>query len=130
MSTANRAFQLKRSRLAFVFQLTIFTVVIVLLQQLLPVWLWLLCTLLGVLAYVYGLKAPEPISLEHLDAREWSLSHAKTERVQRVSMSHMIDHQLYIVVYFQHFQARPVLIWMDQLPFQQWKALKKLAKLT
>lgn len=66
---------------------------------------------------------------EHLDAREWSLSSAQSEQIQRVSVSHIIDHQLYIVVYFQHFRAKPLLIWMDQLPRQQWKALKKLAKL-
>jgi hypothetical protein len=33
------------------------------------------------------------------------------------------------VVYFQHFQEKPLLIWIDQLPLKQWKALKKLAKL-
>ena len=72
---------------------------------------------------------PQPICFEHLDAREWSLSSAQSEQIQRVSVSHIIDHQLYIVVYFQHFRAKPLLIWMDQLPRQQWKALKKLAKL-
>ncbi|MFH7766244.1 hypothetical protein [Acinetobacter sp. BSP-28] len=127
---ANRSFQLKRSRLAFVFQLTVFTLLIVLLQQLLPAWLWLLCILLGVLTYAYGLKVPQPICFEHLHAREWSLSHLKSHQVKRVSISHLIDHQLYIVVYFQHFHEKPLLIWVDQLPFQQWKALKKLAKLT
>ncbi|OTG72049.1 hypothetical protein B9T23_15000 [Acinetobacter terrae] len=125
----NRSFQLKRSRLAFVFQLIIFTLVIVLLQQLLVPWLWLLCVLLGVMAYAYGLKVPQPIYFEYLEAREWSLSNVKSEQIKRVSISHIIDHQLYIVVYFQHFQEKPLLIWIDQLPLKQWKALKKLAKL-
>jgi hypothetical protein len=125
----NRSFQLKRSRLAFVFQLMIFTLVIVLLQQLLAPWLWLLCVLLGVIVYVYGLKVPQPMCFEHLDAREWSLSSTKSSSIKRVSISHIIDHQLYIVVYFQQFQEKPLLIWMDQLPLTQWKALKKLAKL-
>ena len=83
---ANRSFQLKRSRLAFVFQLIIFTLLIVLLQQLLSPWLWLLCILLGVMAYAYGLKVPQPLCFEHLDAREWSLSSAKSEQIKRVSI--------------------------------------------
>jgi predicted membrane channel-forming protein YqfA (hemolysin III family) len=126
---ANRSFQLRRSRLAFVFQLIIFILLMALLQQLLPAWLWVICILLAVIGYAYGLKVPEPIYFEHLDAREWSLLSAQSEQVKRVSVSHMIDHQLYIVVYFQHFRAKPLLIWIDQLPRQQWKALKKLAKL-
>ena len=126
---ANRSFQLRRSRLAFVFQLIIFTLLMLLLQQLLSPWLWGLCILLAVIGYAYGLKVPQPIFFEYLDAREWSLSRAQSEQIQRVSVSHIIDHQLYIVVYFQHFRAKPLLIWMDQLPRQQWKALKKLAKL-
>ncbi len=126
---AKRCFQLKRSRLAFVFQLSIFTLLIILLQQLLPAWLWLLCIVLGVLTYIYGFKMPQPMCLEHLHAREWSLYHLKSQQVKRVSISHLIDHQVYIVVYFQHFQEKPLLIWVDQLPFKQWKALKQLAKL-
>ncbi len=127
---ANRCFQLKRSRLAVVFQLIIFTLLVVLLQQLLPAWLWLLCILLGIVTYAYGLKVPQPIRFEHLHVREWSLSHLKSQQVKRVSIRHLVDHQLYIVVYFQHFQEKPLLIWVDQLPLQQWKALKKLAKLS
>ena len=126
---ANRSFQLRRSRLAFVFQLIIFTLLIVLLQQLLSPWLWGLCILLAVIGFTYTLKVPEPIYFEHLDAREWSLASARSEQIQRVSVSHIIDHQFYIVIYFQHFRAKPLLIWMDQLPRQQWKALKQLAKL-
>ena len=126
---ANRSFQLRRSRLAFVFQLIVFTLLILLLQQLLSLWLWVLCILLAVIAYAYALKVPQPIYFEHLAAREWSLSSTQSKQVKRVSVSHMIDHQLYIVVYFQHFREKPLLIWIDQLPRQQWKALKKLAKL-
>ncbi len=130
MSMAKHCFQLKRSRLAYIFQLSIFALLVVLLQQLLPTWLWLLCIVLGVLTYICGLKAPQPFYFEHLHAREWSLSHSKAEQVKRVSISHLIDHQLYIVVYFQHVQEKPLLIWVDQLPFKQWKELKKLVKLS
>ena len=110
---ANRSFQLRRSRLAFVFQLIIFTLLMLLLQQLLSPWLWVLCILLAVIGYAYGLKVPQPICFEHLDAREWSLSSAQSEQIQRVSVSHIIDHQLYIGVYFQHFRAKLLLICMD-----------------
>ena len=126
---ANRSFQLRRSRLAFVFQLIVFTLLILLLQQLLSPWLWALCLLLAVIGYAYGLKVPQPICFEHLDAREWSLSRAQSEQIQRVSVSHIIDHQLYIVVYFQHARAKPIIVWCDQMPFRQWKSFKVLAKM-
>lgn len=126
---ANRSFRLKRSRLALVFQLSIFMLLMVLLLKSLSPWLCGLCMILGGAAYIYGFKSPQPIFFEHLDAREWSLSHFKSKHVQRVSIRHMIDHQLYIVIYFQHVKDKPLLIWVDQLPLKQWKALKTLAKL-
>lgn len=126
---ANRSFRLKRSRLALVFQLSIFVLLIVLLLQTLSLWLCGLCMVLGGAAYVYRLKLPQAIFFEHLDAREWSLSHLKSKHVQRVSIRHVIDHQLYIVIYFQHVKDKPLVIWIDQLSLKQWKALKTLAKL-
>lgn len=124
----NRCFRLKRSKCALTFQLFIFAVLMFLLYQLLPLFLWGVCGILGVLIYhLFYRKTPQVEQLEYLDGREWSLSTVK--KTYCVTISHVIDHQAYIVVYFQHAKARPLLIWCDQLPLKQWKSLKVLTKM-
>ncbi|MEK5750925.1 MULTISPECIES: hypothetical protein [Acinetobacter] len=125
----NRCFKLKRSKCALVFQLFIFAVLMFLLYQLLPVIIWLVCGVIGVVIYqLFYRKTPHIEQFEYLDGREWSLT-AAAQGTRRVLISHVIDHQAYIVVYFQHAKARPLLIWCDQLPFKQWKSLKVLTKI-
>ena len=125
----NRCFKLKRSKCALVFQLFIFAVLMFLLYQLLPVIIWLVCGVIGVIIYqLFYRKTPHIEQFEYLDGREWSLT-AAAQGTRRVLISHVIDHQAYIVVYFQHAKARPLLIWCDQLPFKQWKSLKVLTKI-
>ena len=125
----NRCFKLKRSKCALVFQLFIFAVLMFLLYQLLPVIIWLVCGVIGLVIYqLFYRKTPHIEQFEYLDGREWSLT-AAAQGTRRVLVSHVIDHQAYIVVYFQHAKARPLLIWCDQLPFKQWKSLKVLTKI-
>ncbi|WP_180014601.1 hypothetical protein [Acinetobacter sp. YH16031] len=125
----NRCFKLKRSKCALVFQLFIFAVLMFLLYQLLPVIMWLVCGVIGLVIYqLFYRKTPHIEQFEYLDGREWSLT-AAAQGTRRVLISHVIDHQAYIVVYFQHAKARPLLIWCDQLPFKQWKSLKVLTKI-
>jgi len=125
----NRCFKLKRSKCALVFQLFIFAVLMFLLYQLLPVTIWLVCGVIGLVIYqLFYRKTPHIEQFEYLYGREWSLT-AAAQGTRRVLISHVIDHQAYIVVYFQHAKARPLLIWCDQLPFKQWKSLKVLTKI-
>ena len=125
----NRCFKLKRSKCALVFQLFIFAVLMFLLYQLLPMTIWLVCGVIGLVIYqLFYRKTPYIEQFEYLDGREWSLT-AAAQGTRRVLISHVIDHQAYIVVYFQHAKARPLLIWCDQLPFKQWKSLKVLTKI-
>lgn len=125
----NRCFKLKRSKCALVFQLFIFAVLMFLLYQLLPVTIWLVCGVIGLVIYqLFYRKTPHIEQFEYLDGREWSLTTA-AQGTRRVLISHVIDHQAYIVVYFQHAKACPLLIWCDQLPFKQWKSLKVLTKI-
>ena len=125
----SRCFKLKRSKCALVFQLFIFAVLMFLLYQLLPLALWLMCGIIGLVIYqLFYRKTPPIEQFEYLDGREWSLT-AASQGTRRVLISHVIDHQAYIVVYFQHAKARPLLIWCDQLPFKQWKSLKVLTKI-
>ena len=125
----NRCFKLRRSKCALVFQLFIFAILMFLLYQLLPVIMWLVCGVIGLVIYqLFYRKTPHIEQFEYLDGREWSLTTA-AQGTRRVLISHVIDHQAYIVVYFQHAKARPLLIWCDQLPFKQWKSLKVLTKI-
>jgi len=125
----NRCYQLKRSLLALAFQFFIFIVLMFVMYQLLPLWLWGICLVAGLIIYhLFYRKRPQIAQFEYLDGREWSLT-TKARPTRRVCISHVIDHQAYIVVYFQHAKARPLLIWCDQLPFKQWKSLKLLTKL-
>ena len=122
------SFQLKRSCLALLFQLAVFTALMALLYQLLPLSLWCAFLALGAAAYLLFYRGtPQVTALDHLDGREWTLSAAGSK--QRVQISHIIDHQAYIVLYFQHAQAKPVIVWRDQVALKQWKSFKVLAKM-
>lgn len=125
----NRQFKLKRSFLSHAFQFFIFAVLMTLLYQLLTPMLWGIFFLIGLVVYVlFFRKHLHVTSLEYLDGADWSLQRLNRP-VQRVQISHILDHQLYIVVYFMHARAKPVIIWRDQLSLKQWKSLKVLAKM-
>lgn len=124
----SRCFKLKRSWFALAFQLLIFVLLMFVLYQVLALVLWVVCAVAGLVVYqLFYRKSPQINQFEHLDGREWSIT--LQQHTQRVMVSHVIDHQIYVVVYFQHAKVRPLLIWCDQLPMQQWKALKVLTKL-
>ena len=123
-----RNFQLKPSLIALVFQFAIFTVLMALLYQVVAIWLWCILLLLGLVIYaLFYRKRPNISALEYLDGRDWTLT--KYGQPQRVQISHIIDHQVYIVVYFQHARTKPMIIWCDQVAVKQWKSLKVLAKM-
>ena len=124
-----QAFIVKRSYLAVMFHFLIFVVLMVVLYKLLTVWLWAICLLIAVVAYVMCMRFPPMLLLQHLHEREWTLKSSKDEKVKQVQISHVIDHRLYIVIYFQHFQEKPLLIWCDQVAWKDWKRLKTLSKL-
>ncbi|MQW92478.1 hypothetical protein GFH30_11160 [Acinetobacter wanghuae] len=124
----SRCFKLKRSWFALAFQLLIFVLLMFVLYQVLALVLWVVCAVAGLVVYrLFYRKSPQIDQFEHLDGREWSIT--LQQHTQRVMVSHVIDHQVYVVVYFQHAKVRPLLIWCDQLPMHQWKALKVLTKL-
>ena len=130
MSTANRVFELQSSRFMIVLQLLIFIFLAILLYQVLPLWIWLLC--LGIMAIVWFrfLQQPQVRRFEHLDGQDWSFEFANSDLpVQRWQIVKMIDHHCYIVLYFSSSQNKNCIIWWDQLPVTQWKNLKTLVKL-
>ena len=127
---ANRVFELQSSRFMIVLQLLIFIFLAILLYQVLPLWIWLLC--LGIMAIVWFrfLQQPQVRRFEHLDGQDWSFEFANSDLpVQRWQIVKMIDHHCYIVLYFSSSQNKNCIIWWDQLPELHWKNLKMLVKL-
>ena len=125
----NRQFKLKRSALSHAFQFFIFTVLMILLYQVVSPLIWGLFFCLGLVVYLLFFRRTSQVSsLEYLDGQDWSLQRIN-QPVQRVQISHIFDHQVYIVVYFMHARAKPMIIWRDQLSLKQWKSLKVLAKM-
>ena len=123
----NRCFKLKRSWFALAFQLLIFVLIMFVLYQLVNLMLWIVGAVLGLVVYhLFYRKTPKIDQFEYLEGREWSITVG--QQTQRVLVSHIIDHQAYIVVYFQHAKVRPLLIWCDQVPLKQWKSLKVLTQ--
>ena len=130
MSMANRVFELQSSRFMIVLQLLIFIFLAILLYQVLPLWIWLLC--LGIMAIVWFrfLQQPQVRRFEHLHGQDWSFEFANSDLpVQRWQIVKMIDHHCYIVLYFSSSQNKNCIIWWDQLPVTQWKNLKLLIKM-
>lgn len=124
-----QAFLLKPSVLALVFQAMIFILIAALLFQLLALWLWAIAMIVAIASYAFCIRRPPSVHFQHLDEREWTVTQAQQQQVKHVQISHVIDHHLYIVVYFQYFQEKPLLIWCDQVSWKEWKRLKTLAKL-
>ena len=127
---ANRVFELQSSRFMIVLQLLIFIFLAILLYQVLPLWIWLLC--LGIMAIVWFrfLQQPQVRRFEHLHGQDWSFEFANSDLpVQRWQIVKMIDHHCYIVLYFSSSQNKKCIIWWDQLPVTQWKNLKLLIKM-
>ena len=127
---AKRVFELQSSRFMFVLQLLIFIFLAILLYQVLPLWIWLLC--LGIMAIVWFrfLQQPQVRRFEHLHGQDWSFEFANSDLpVQRWQIVKMIDHHCYIVLYFSSSQNKKCIIWWDQLPVTQWKNLKLLIKM-
>ena len=127
---ANRVFELQSSRFMIVLQLLIFIFLAILLYQVLPLWIWLLC--LGIMAIVWFrfLQQPQVRRFEHLHGQDWSFEFVNSDLpVQRWQIVKMIDHHCYIVLYFSSSQNKKCIIWWDQLPVTQWKNLKLLIKM-
>ena len=125
----NQLFVLKRSYLAVTFQVLVFIGIALLLFELMQLWLWAVCMLVALAVYLYGFRLHPELYFQHLDEREWTLKAKTQAEVKHVNISHVVDHHVYIVIYFQHFKHKPLLVWCDQVGWKNWKKLKTLAKM-
>ncbi|MGA6137185.1 hypothetical protein ACPER7_12890 [Acinetobacter dispersus] len=127
---ANGVFELQRSRFAMVLQLLIFIAILGLTYSLLALWIWLLCCCMMGVAWFLFLKQPQIKRFEYLDHQECSFEFYDPKlKIQRRQIVKILDHQLYIALYFSHQKNKNCIIWWDQLSHSQWKKLKLRAKL-
>ena len=127
---ANRVFELKFSRFEKLLQFILGLLILSLLFSLLSLWMWLLSALLILTAWFFFLKRAQLRRFEYLDDQQWSFCFDDDSVViQRRKISRMIDHHVYIVLYFAETSQSPCVIWWDQLPELHWKNLKMLVKL-
>ncbi|MCJ0829245.1 hypothetical protein MN869_12410 [Acinetobacter sp. NIPH1876] len=127
---ANGVFELQRSRFAMVLQLLIFIAMLSLTYSLLALWIWLLCFCMMSVAWFLFLKQPQIRRFEYLDHQECSFEFSDPAlTIQRRQIVKILDHQLYISLYFSHQKNKNCIIWWDQLSHSQWKKLKLRAKL-
>ncbi|MCU4579810.1 hypothetical protein KTJ32_02185 [Acinetobacter gyllenbergii] len=127
---ANSAFELQYSRFAFVLQLLLFILILSVLYPLLPLWWWLLSVVMMSIAWLLFLQQPQIRRFQYLDHQDCSFEFSDpTLKIQRRQIVKILDHQLYIALYFSHKKHKPCIIWWDQLSYSQWKKLKVQAKL-
>ncbi|MHA3053328.1 hypothetical protein [Acinetobacter sp. ANC 4640] len=84
--------------------------------------------LMALLAWYVFMKQRQVVAFAQLKANEWTVKYTKTSQIQHLSLKKLLDHEIYIVLYWQE-QPQPCVVWRDQLALQEWKQLKILAKL-
>lgn len=127
MSTVTKGqFQLQRSRVSMVLQLSTLALMLLILMQLWSFVLVILAALVAIAAYLWFLSRPQICFIEHLDKNQWVIVD-QAQHIEHQQLTKIIDHHLYIMLYFKQHQA--ICVWRDQLSFKQWKQLKVLAQL-
>lgn len=124
----NHQFQLKRSLLALLFQLGMLLLIGIIWFQLFPFYMSLSAIFLAIIAYLAFLRRSKMRSLAYLDQDLWSIRWRNHSKIEHVQLYRVIDHHIYIVLYFKQNRNSQV-IWRDQVSLNQWKQLKVMAKL-
>ena len=124
----HKKFELKRSRFKIAFQLVIFLIIILLLSQVLNTIILMLSALILSLSFFLFNRQKHVVYLAEIDKNEWSLQFGAKNKIDRIKINKMLDHQLYIVIEPEDKRSKNIVIWCDQLSKKQWKALKILCK--
>ena len=122
-------YELKHSRLSIVFQLSFVFMMSIVLFQLSHLWVWGLLTLASVLILILFRRQERVIDLQYLDQDQWSIRYQNNPKIHRVHIREILDHRLYVVIYFKEKKEKNLVIWRDQVPLLAWKRLLMRAKL-
>ena len=125
----HRCVKLKPSRLSVMFQCLLLFFIAMSLYQVLTIAVFILSIVLVNLTYFRFIRQAQIEQLEQLDPVEWTVCFKESRKIQRLKIDKMIDHHLYIVIYFQSKKLQPLIIWRDQLSEISWKSLKTRVKL-
>lgn len=129
MCMANQlCFQLKQSKLAILFQLTLLLVMLCMMWWLFNFWIWCAICVSALIGYFFFCRQPKINTIEQLDQKTWSLQYVEREKVYSFQLDRLIDHQIYMIIYSQN-PSLSLIIWCDQVSQQEWKRLKVMTKL-
>lgn len=123
----HKEFHLKHSRISIVFQLVIILLIIFILYPLLNIVFFIFSIILLIISFLFFHKKAHIEYFAYLDEDVWSLKYNNNEKIYRVELQRILNHQLYIVVYLKKSEQKPLVVWFDQLDRDEWKNLKKLA---
>ncbi|MFT4021049.1 MAG: hypothetical protein QM666_05970 [Acinetobacter sp.] len=129
MSISNLLFQPKPSKIVWLFQLVFLVALGIIFWHLLSLWLSLFLLFIAILLLIRFNQQIEVVDLAYLDNEHWTMQCHSSEKIHHLELMQVIDHQLYIVLYWQNGQYKSTVIWKDQLDLLHWKQLKVLAKL-
>lgn len=126
----HQRYQFKPSRIALGFQLLCLTIIFIVLNSIITVWISVLLLLLAYFSLKRFRMRPQVRSLEHFDLDQWTLQYEDSNQIHHVQIQQMIDHRFYIAVYFCEENNKSLIIWQDQVSKIQWKSLKSRVKLS
>lgn len=123
----------KPSYLAYVVHGIAFLMWCVVLYMIVSPIVWGICVFVTLMCSIFFLfRQTRCDYLGYLDHGVWTLQSIqhKTPVTEQLKIIHMLDHLMYIVVYFdpQH-KHKPLVIWRDQVDILHWKGLKTRAML-
>ncbi|WP_086202300.1 hypothetical protein [Acinetobacter silvestris] len=130
LADIHRCYKLKPSRLSVLFQFFLLMIILIGLYQVVTGMVLVCALVIAVVAYFVFIQRDQIEQLEQLDHSEWTISFQKSQAKQTVYIDKMIDHHIYIVIYFQSKNLKPMIIWYDQLSQLSWKSLKMRVELT
>lgn len=123
MFTDLDSFELRHSRIAIVFQFFCFLILNSVFFLLVNFWIWLAFFLTMSGAWYQFSRQLSVFKFELLEHDEWSIQYRNHKQIQRITLTHSIDHYFYVVLYFKSPKRKNIVIWKDQLDQKQWKKL-------
>lgn len=131
MYTVHDEYDLKRSRIAIVFQILFLAVIALVLFLLMSLWLFILSLMMMLWVFYLFHRQPKLQKIAQLDQDKWSLKFQNNSKIETVQFYKIIEHYFYVVLYFKtnveensdHKKLKSVLVWKDQVDEKSWKRL-------
>lgn len=124
---AHKEFHLKHSRISIVFQFVIILLIIFVLYHVLNILFFTIFIVLLALTFLLFNKKEKIEYFAYLDGDVWSLKYRNNNKIYRVGIQNILNHQLYVVIKLEQSEHKSFIIWFDQLNTTQWKKLKNFS---